>query len=437
MQITSVRAREILDSRGNPTVECDVHAGRAFGRAAVPSGASTGQREALELRDGDSKRYLGKGVRRAVANVNGEIATMLVGRELDQRSIDAALIELDGTPTKSRLGANALLGVSMASARAAAAATGQPLYRSLAQLSGATSNGPYVLPAPMMNILNGGAHADSSVDLQEFMVMPLGLPTFSEALRAGTEIFHALRSILKKAGHSTGVGDEGGFAPNLRSNREALDVVLEATGKTGLAAGRDVFLALDVASSELWDDGRYVFKKSGEAARTSEQMVEMYKEWVRQYPIISIEDGLAEGDWPGWQLLTRALGQQVQLVGDDVFVTNPEILRKGIAEQVGNAILVKLNQIGTVSETLDAIAMARDARYATVISHRSGETEDSTIADLAVATSAGQIKTGSASRSDRTAKYNQLLRIEEELGSAARYAGLSAIRQLASGTPSA
>jgi enolase len=432
MKITRVTAREILDSRGNPTVEADVEAGNALGRAAVPSGASTGQREALELRDGDAKRYLGKGVRKAVANVNGEIAALLVGQDLDQRAIDAALLKLDGTPTKSRLGANALLSVSMAAARAAAAAAGQPLYRSLARLSGATSADTYVLPAPMMNILNGGAHADSSVDLQEFMVMPLGLPTFAEALRAGTEIFHALRSILKKAGHSTGVGDEGGFAPNLRSNREALDVVLAAVGKTGLAAGRDVFLALDVASSELWDDGKYVFKKSGEPTRSPEQMVEMYEDWVRQYPIISIEDGLAEGDWPGWQLLTRALGERVQLVGDDVFVTNPAILRKGIAEHVGNALLVKLNQIGTVSETLDAIRIARDAGYATIISHRSGETEDSTIADLAVATSAGQIKTGSASRSDRTSKYNQLLRIEEGLGSAARYAGLSAIRQVAS-----
>jgi enolase len=432
MKITSVHAREILDSRGNPTVECDVRAGVALGRAAVPSGASTGKREALELRDGDTKRYLGKGVRKAVANVNGEIAQRLAGQELDQRTIDAALLELDGTPAKSRLGANALLSVSMAVARAAAAAAGVPLYRSLAQIPGATSANGFVLPAPMMNILNGGAHADSSVDLQEFMVMPLGLPTFAEALRAGTEIFHALRSILKKAGHSTGVGDEGGFAPNLKSNREALDVVLEAIGKTGLSAGRDVFLALDVASSELCDDGQYVFKKSGEATRTSEQMVEMYADWVRQYPIISIEDGLAEGDWPGWQLLTRALGQRVQLVGDDVFVTNPEILRKGIADGVGNALLVKLNQIGTVSETVDAIAIARDAHYATIISHRSGETEDSTIADLAVATSAGQIKTGSASRSDRTAKYNQLLRIEEELGSAARYAGLAAIGQLVS-----
>ena len=432
MKITRVHAREILDSRGNPTVEAEVEAGNALGRAAVPSGASTGQREALELRDGDLKRYLGKGVLKAVANVNGEIAAMLVGLELNQRAIDAALLRLDGTPTKSRLGANALLSVSMAAARAAAEAAGGPLYQSLARLYGAASTETYVLPAPMMNILNGGAHADSSVDLQEFMVMPLGLPTFAEAVRAGTEIFHALRAILKKAGHSTGVGDEGGFAPNLRSNREALDVVLEAVGKTGLAAGRDVFLALDVASSELWDDGKYVFKKSGEPTRSSAEMVEMYQDWVRQYPIISIEDGLAEGDWTGWQLLTRALGDRVQLVGDDVFVTNPEILRKGIADNVGNALLVKLNQIGTVSETLDAIQIARDASYATIISHRSGETEDSTIADLAVATSAGQIKTGSASRSDRTAKYNQLLRIEEELGSAARYAGLSAIRQVAS-----
>jgi len=431
MKITHVHAREILDSRGNPTVEADVQAGSALGRAAVPSGASTGQREALELRDGDPKRYGGKGVRKAVDHVNGEIAKALVGKELDQRALDDAMLELDGTPTKSRLGANAILAVSMAAARAAAVGAGQPLYRSLAALSGATSVDSFVLPVPMMNILNGGAHADSSVDFQEFMVMPLGVSSFAEALRAGTEIFHALRSILKKAGHSTGVGDEGGFAPNLKSNRAALDVVLEAIGKTGLRAGSDVYLALDVASSELWDNGKYVFKKSGEPTRTPDQMVELYAEWVRQYPIISIEDGVAEGDWDGWKALTRAIGDRVQLVGDDVFVTNPEILRKGIAEGVGNALLVKLNQIGTVSETLDAIAMARAARYATIISHRSGETEDSTIADLAVATSAGQIKTGSASRSDRTAKYNQLLRIEEELGSAGRYAGFSAIRQVA------
>ena len=431
MQITRVHGREILDSRGNPTVEADVWAGSVMGRAAVPSGASTGVREALELRDGDTSRYLGKGVRRAVDHVNGEIAQALVGTTLEQRAIDRRMIELDGTPTKSRLGANALLAVSMAAARAAALVDGRPLYEHIAHLSGdAPAGGAFVLPVPMMNILNGGAHADSSVDLQEFMVMPLGLPSFGEALRAGTEIFHALRTILKKAGHSTGVGDEGGFAPNLKSNREALDVVLEAVGKAGLRAGTDVFLALDVASSELWDNGTYVFRKSGEPTRTPEQMVEMYADWVRQYPIISIEDGVAEGDWSGWQALTRALGQRIQLVGDDVFVTNPEILRKGIADGVANAILVKLNQIGTVSETLAAIAMARAANYATIISHRSGETEDSTIADLAVGTCAGQIKTGSASRSDRIAKYNQLLRIEEALGSKARYAGTTAIRQL-------
>jgi enolase len=428
-----VIGREILDSRGNPTVEAEVWAGAASGRAAVPSGASTGAREALELRDGDASRYLGKGVRKAVANVNTTIADALKGTELDQRAIDTALVKLDGTSTKSRLGANALLAVSMAAARAAAAASQEPLYLHLARISGrAAANGQYVLPAPMMNILNGGAHADSSVDFQEFMVMPLGAPSFAEGLRAGTEIFHALRGILKKAGHSTGVGDEGGFAPNLKSNQQALDVVLEAIGKAGLEAGADVYLALDVASSELWDEGKYVFKKSGEKTRTPDQMVELYVDWVRQYPIISIEDGVAEGDWDGWKALTKALGDRVQLVGDDVFVTNPEILRRGIAEGVGNALLVKLNQIGTVSETLDAIAMAREARYATVISHRSGETEDSTIADLAVGTSAGQIKTGSASRSDRVAKYNQLLRIEEQLGSAGRYAGRTAIRQLAS-----
>jgi enolase len=322
-----------------------------------------------------------------------------------------------------------MLAVSMATARAAAALERRPLYEHVARLSGRPpGEGTFVLPAPMMNILNGGAHADSSVDLQEFMVMPLGLPSFSEALRAGTEIFHALRAILKKAGHSTGVGDEGGFAPNLKSNREALDLVLEAVGKAGFRAGQDVFLALDVASSELWDNGTYVFKKSGEPSRTPAQMVEMYADWVRQYPIVSIEDGVAEGDWAGWQALTRALGDRVQLVGDDVFVTNPEILRKGIDEGVGNAILVKLNQIGTVSETLDAIAMARAANYATIISHRSGETEDSTIADLAVGTSAGQIKTGAPSRSDRVAKYNQLLRIEEALGDDAEFPGRSVFR---------
>ncbi len=429
MKITAVHAREILDSRGNPTIEVDVTAGSAFGRAAVPSGASTGVREALELRDGDTSRYLGKGVRKAVSNVNGEIAMALVGVDLDQRALDEKMIALDGTPAKSRLGANALLGVSMAAAKAAAAAAGRPLYEHLAQLAGRTAR-DYTLPVPMMNILNGGAHADSSVDMQEFMVMPVGLPTFGEALRAGVEIFHALRGILKKAGHSTGVGDEGGFAPNLKSNREALDVVLEAIARAGYSAGENVFIALDVASSELWDNGAYVFKKSGEATRSPAQMIDLYSDWVRQYPIVSIEDGLAEGDWEGWKALTKTLGDRLQLVGDDVFVTNPGILSKGIADKVGNALLVKLNQIGTVTETLDAIAMARQAGYGTIISHRSGETEDATIADLAVGTSAGQIKTGSASRSDRIAKYNQLLRIEEELGSSAKYAGRSAIRQL-------
>jgi len=429
MQITRVAAREILDSRGNPTVEVDVWVNGAFGRAAVPSGASTGEREALELRDGDKARYLGKGVRRAVGNVNGEIAAAIQGKTFDQRRLDQTLIELDGTPTKSRLGANALLGVSMAAARAGAAADGIPLYRHIARLAGTESAN--LLPVPMMNILNGGAHADSSVDFQEFMVLPAGMPTFADALRAGVEIFHALRGILRKAGHSTGVGDEGGFAPNLRSNREALDVVVEAIRAAGLKAGDEVFLALDVASSELWDGGSYVFSKSQEPTRSSAEMVALYEEWTRLYPIVSIEDGVAESDWDGWKALTRALGDRVQLVGDDVFVTNPEILKKGIAEGVGNALLVKLNQIGTVTETLDAMALARQAGYATVISHRSGETEDTTIADLAVGTSAGQIKTGSASRSDRVAKYNQLLRIEEELGPAARYAGRSAIRQLA------
>jgi enolase len=431
VKINRVHGREILDSRGNPTVEVDVTlAGGVVGRAAVPSGASTGEREALELRDGDKSRYLGKGVRKAVANVNGELATALEGREFDQRSLDGEMIALDGTPTKSRLGANAILGVSMAALRAESLSKKVSLYQHVGSLYGTKS---YTLPVPMMNILNGGAHADSSVDFQEFMVMPVGAASFAEGLRTGAEIFHALRGILKTRGQSTGVGDEGGFAPNLKSNREAVDVVLEAIGKVGLKAGSDVFIALDVASSELWaGGGRYVFKKSGEPARTSEQMVELYEDWIRQYPIISIEDGVAEGDWEGWKLLTKAAGDKVQLVGDDVFVTNPEILKRGIADGVGNGLLVKLNQIGSVTETLDAVAMARDAGYATIMSHRSGETEDSTIADMAVGTAAGQIKTGSASRTDRTCKYNQQLRIEEELGAAAVYAGRSAIRALAS-----
>ena len=429
MNILTVHGREILDSRGNPTVEVDVvlDDGSA-GRAAVPSGASTGQREALELRDGDSDRFLGKGVTRAVANINGELAAALKGRAADQQSIDRFMIELDGTANKARLGANATLGVSMALARAAAQASDRPLYAHLASLYG--GDGGLSLPVPMMNILNGGAHADSSVDFQEFMVMPVAAPSFAEGLRVGVEIFHALRSILKKKGYATGVGDEGGFAPSLASNREALDVVLEAVSKAGYTAGKDVYLALDVAASELWNDTTrsYDFKKSGEKSRSSDEMVRLYEEWVRDYPIISIEDGVSEGDWAGWAALTRAIGDRVQLVGDDLFVTNPEILQRGITERVGNAILIKLNQIGTVTETLDAVRMAKGANYAVVISHRSGETEDTTIADLAVGTAAGQIKTGSASRSDRVAKYNQLLRIEEELGSAARYAGKGALR---------
>jgi enolase len=450
MKITRVHAREILDSRGNPTVEADVTLeGGAFGRAAVPSGASTGEREALELRDGDNSRYAGKGVRKAVAHVNGEIARAIANRDLDQRGLDEAMIALDGTPTKSRLGANAILAVSMAATRAEAAAKRIPLYQHIASLSGgrgsaqrtripSTSAGPgsrpeirppLLLPVPMMNILNGGAHADSSVDFQEFMVMPTGASSFAEALRVGDEIFQTLRGILKKRGYATGVGDEGGFAPSLKSNREAIELVLEAIGTAGAKAGSDVFVALDPAASELSaGHGRYTFKKSGEPDRTSDEMIRLWEDWLRQYPIISIEDGLAEDDWAGWKTFTRELGDRVQLVGDDIFVTNPEILERGINENVANAILIKLNQIGTVSETLDAILMAHEAGYAAIISHRSGETEDSTIADLAVGTGAGQIKTGSASRTDRVCKYNQLLRIEEDLGSAAVFAGRTRIR---------
>jgi len=432
VKITRIIGREILDSRGNPTVEVDVHLeGGAWGRAAVPSGASTGQREALELRDGEKARYMGKGVRRAVGNVNGEIAGALAGKDLDQRGIDTAMIALDGTPNKSRLGANAMLGVSMAAAKAGAAAAGEPLYAHFARLRGARQ-APALLPAPMMNILNGGAHADSNVDFQEFMVMPLGVGSFAEALRTGAEIFHTLRGILKKRGLSTGVGDEGGFAPSLSSNRDAIDSVLEAITKAGFTPGKEVFIALDPAASEFYDEEtkQYVLAKSGEGTYSSDQLIALWADWVRQYPIVSIEDGLAEGDWPGWKAITAALGAKIQLVGDDLFVTNPAILREGIAQGITNSILVKLNQIGTVSETLDAMRLAWEAGFTTVISHRSGETEDSTIADLAVGTEAGQIKTGSASRSDRVAKYNQLLRIEEALGSGARYAGRAAIRQL-------
>jgi enolase len=434
MLITNVHGREILDSRGNPTVEVELTLdGGTTARAIVPSGASTGVREALELRDGDRQRYLGKGVQKAVGHVNGEIAAALKGASADQRAIDRQMIALDGTPNKGRLGANAILGVSMALARAMAAGNNVPLYVHLARLyEHRTDAAGTVLPAPMLNILNGGAHADSSVDFQEFMVMPLGLPSFAEALRAGAEIFHTLRGILKKRGYSTGVGDEGGFAPSLKSNREAVDVVLEAVTQAGYKPGGNVFLALDVAASELWveADRRYEFKKSGEQARTADGMVALYEDWVRQYPIVSIEDGLAEGDWDGWKAITAALGDRLQIVGDDVFVTNPEILARGIREGIANSVLVKLNQIGTVTETLDAVAMARDAGYSSVISHRSGETEDTTIADLAVATGAGQIKTGSASRTDRVAKYNQLLRIAEELGSRGKYAGLAALKHL-------
>ncbi|RPJ61324.1 MAG: phosphopyruvate hydratase, partial [Acidobacteria bacterium] len=404
----------------------------ALGRAAVPSGASTGEREALELRDGDKTRYLGKGVLTAVEHVNRQITAAVIGREMDLAALDRAMIDLDGTPTKSRLGANAILGVSMAAARADANATGRPFYAYVREAAGpsARADERYLLPVPLMNILNGGAHADTNVDVQEFMVVPLGLPTFREALRAGAETFHALRSILKQQGLGTGVGDEGGFAPNLKSNQQALELVVSAIRKAGFEPGRDLCLALDVAASEFYEDGHYVFAKSGDRTRDPGEMVRMYDDWLRQYPIVVIEDGLAESDWPGWATLTRELGARVQLVGDDVFVTNPAILRRGIDEKVANALLVKLNQIGTVTETLDAIEMAASAGYASVISHRSGETEDTTIADLAVGTSAGQIKTGSASRTDRVAKYNQLLRIEEELGERGRYAGRTAFRQL-------
>ena len=427
--IVAVHGREILDSRGNPTVEADVRLeGGAIGRAAVPSGASTGDHEAIELRDGDKSRYLGKGVLKAAAHVNGELARVVMGLDAsDQNALDRRMIEADGTANKSKFGANAILAVSMAAARAAASAASQPLYKYLAKYSGDSS--ARTLPVPMMNILNGGAHADNSVDVQEFMVMPLGAPSFSEALRWGVEVFHNLKSVLKKNGYSTAVGDEGGFAPNLKSNEEALERVLEAITAAGYKPGEQISIALDPASSEFYERAskKYVFKKSDKSARSSEQMAEFWGNWVRQYPIVSIEDGLAEDDWDGWKIVTRALGRKIQLVGDDVFVTNPKIFARGISEGIGNAILIKLNQIGTVSETIEAVEMARQANYASVISHRSGETEDAFIADLAVAMGTGQIKTGSASRTDRIAKYNQLLRIEEELGSAARFPGRSAL----------
>jgi enolase len=424
VKIQKIVAREILDSRGNPTVEVDcLLRNGALGRAAVPSGASTGEHEALELRDG-GKRYAGKGVRKAVSNVNNVIAPRLRGRDArEQRAIDERMLELDGTPTKRKLGANALLGVSLAVAKAAAAAAGEPLYRHLGGKQAVT------LPVPMLNILNGGAHADSSVDLQEFMVVPIGATSFADGLRMGTDVFHTLRGVLRSRGLATGVGDEGGFAPNLASNQEALEVILQAIEKAGYKPGRQIAIALDPASSEFYKDGAYVFHKSDNSRRSSTEMVAFWADWTSRYPIVSIEDGLAEDDWAGWQALTRQLGKRVQLVGDDLFVTNTERLRQGIETSVGNSILIKLNQIGTLTETLDTIAMAREAGYSTVISHRSGETEDVTIADLAVAVNAGQIKTGSPCRGERTAKYNQLLRIEEQLGKRAVYPGRSAFKR--------
>jgi enolase len=427
MEITKIVGREILDSRGNPTVEADVVlADGSLGRAAVPSGASTGEHEAVELRDGDKARYLGKGTKTAVENIAARISPALIGADAErQSSIDHLMLSLDGTPNKSKLGANAILAVSMAVARAASASQQTPLYRYLGGVSAS------LLPTPMMNILNGGAHADNSVDPQEFMIVPYAAKKFSEALRWGAEVFHTLKSVLKKRGYSTSVGDEGGFAPNLKSNEEALEVVLEAITQAGYAPGDQIGIALDPAASEFYDRDKkkYVFKKSDKSERTADQMVEFWTNWARQYPIVSLEDGMAENDWAGWKLLTDALGKSIQLVGDDIFVTSTALFAQGIKKGIANSILIKLNQIGTVTETLAAIKMAQDGGYTSVISHRSGETEDAFIADLAVATGAGQIKTGSASRTDRTAKYNQLLRIEEDLGSSAHYAGRDAFRQ--------
>jgi enolase len=421
--IDSVFAREILDSRGNPTVEVEVVLEGGFlGRAAVPSGASTGEREAVELRDGDKKRYLGKGVRKAVAAVNDAISGELIGEDaLDQALVDQLMIDLDGSDNKKRLGANAILAVSLAVAKAAADACELPLYR---YVGGANAR---TLPVPFMNILNGGAHADNKVDFQEFMIVPHGFPSFAEALRAGVEIFHNLKSLLKKKGLHTAVGDEGGFAPDLKSNEEGLDTIVDAIGAAGYKAGGQVSLALDVAASEFHDGKKYVLRKSGGGTKTSDQLIAMYAKWAKAYPLVSIEDGLGEKDWEGWRELTKALGGKVQVVGDDIFVTNPKILAAAIATGIANSVLVKVNQIGTLTETLECVALAGRAGYTCMMSHRSGETEDATIADLAVATGCGQIKTGSASRTDRVAKYNQLLRIEEELGPMAKFAGRAAI----------
>ena len=420
-RIVRIAGREILDSRGNPAVEADVWLqDGSFGRAAVPSGASTGELEAVELRDGDPSRYLGKGTRKAVENINGEIAGALEGLSADdQTTLDRRMIELDGTPNKSRLGANSILAVSMAASRAAADSHGLPLYRHLGGISAS------LLPVPLMNILNGGVHADNSVDVQEFLIVPFGAERFSEALRMGVEVFHALKTVLKGRGFSTAVGDEGGFAPNLRSNEEALDLIVEAIARAGYQPGEDVGLALDPAASEFYDSksGKYIFRKSGGGERSQEEMVDYWSEWVAKYPIVSLEDGMAEDDWAGWRLLTQKLGDKIQLIGDDNFVTNTALLARGIREGIANSILIKLNQIGTVTETLGAIQMASGAGYTSVVSHRSGETEDAFIADFVVGTGTGQIKTGSASRTDRLAKYNQLLRIEEGLGPAARFAG--------------
>jgi enolase len=421
--IAEIRGRQVLDSRGNPTVEAEVWLDDgSIGRAIVPSGASTGEHEAVELRDGDKQNYLGKSVLKAVDNVNGEIADAIGGFDAaDQRALDQKMIELDGTENKGRLGANAILSVSMAAARAAANCFELPLYR---YLGGAGAN---TLPTPMMNILNGGAHADNNVDFQEFMVMPIGAESFSDALRWGVEVFHTLKGVLKKRGYNTAVGDEGGFAPSVKSNVEAIEVVLEAIQQAGYKPGEEIAIALDPAASEFYQDGKYVFKKSDKSSKSSDDMVRFWAKWANDYPIVSLEDGLAENDWEGWRNLTKELGDTIQLVGDDLFVTNVEFLQEGIDKQVANSILIKVNQIGTVSETLDAIDLARRNGYTSIISHRSGETEDTFIADLAVATGAGQIKTGSASRTDRVAKYNQLLRIEEELGSGARFLGLKAL----------
>ena len=424
MKVTKVKGREVLDSRGNPTVEVDLELdGKYFGRAIVPSGASTGEREAVELRDGDKTKFKGKGVSKAVANVNETIANNIVGKEFQsQKEIDEKMIELDGTPNKSKLGANAILGVSMAFAKAAAAVKGIPLYRYL------SDKGKYVLPVPCMNVINGGKHADNNVDFQEFMIAPHNAATFKDSIRMGVEVFHTLKEILKKKGYSTGVGDEGGFAPNLKSNEEAVEVILEGIEKAGYKPGTDVSICLDPAASEMWEDGQYKFFKSDQHLASSDEMIEIWKKWVNDYPIILIEDGMAENDWNGWHKVTTELGGKIELVGDDIFCTNPKILKEGIEKKVANSILIKLNQIGTVSETLETINLAYANNYNCFVSHRSGETEDTTIADLTVAVGAGHLKTGSGCRSERIAKFNQLIRIEEELGSNSTFAGLKTFK---------